>query len=376
MSEEMERWRREAREAQAVVDEAQGSGGGDLPPIRALNLANLPELRPELIEGVLRCGHIMVFGGSSKAGKTQSLIELAVAVATGGKWFGFRCKQGRVLYVDGETDPASFAHRFKGVADRLAADSELIASNIDVWNLRGYTEGLQFLEPQIVERASGRGYDVLILDPAYKVMDGDENSARDVGAFCNALDKLSHKLNCTVIYDHHHSMGAQGDKASEDRVSGSGVFSRHADAIVDLLKLVPTDEQREEAEDDSECGAFRVSMTLREFAPMEPFNVWFRHPVHVRDYDGVLDEWEPMTTARAGGRSTAQRSKLETLGKVSVIEGIVGELMEDAGKDRVRRRDVETRYGASRHTVDRLIDASKKYMRESGVNECWVVPRT
>lgn len=103
--------------------------------------------------------------------------------------------------------------------------------------------------------------------------------------------------------------------------------------------------------------------------------MWFRHPIHVRDYDGALDEWEPMTAARAGGRSAAVRSKLETLGKVSMIEDIVSKMMEEAGAQRVRRADVEAKYGSSRNTVNKLIDASKKYMRESRAKECWIVPR-
>lgn len=359
-------WERERKPKEQADDEVNS-----LPPIRKLNLTDIQPLRPALIDGILRQGHVMVLGGPSKAGKTQCLIELAVAVATGGRWLGAQCSKGRVLYVDGETDPASFLHRFQGVADRLAPGDPDVSANIDVWNLRGHTEGLSRLVPQIIAKASGGHYDLLVLDPAYKVMEGDENSAHDVGVYCNALDKLSQRLGCSVVYDHHHSKGAQGDKSSMDRVSGSGVFSRHADAIVDLIELVPTEDQNEGTSD----SAWRVSATLREFAPMEPFNMWFRHPIHVRDYNGALDEWEPMTAARAGGRSAAVRSKLETLGKVSMIEDIVSKMMEEAGAQRVRRADVEARYGSSRNTVNKLIDTSKKYMRESGVNECWIVPR-
>ena len=46
----------------------------------------LPELPPELIEGVIRKGGKLLIAGASKAGKSYLLIELAVAVATGGWW--------------------------------------------------------------------------------------------------------------------------------------------------------------------------------------------------------------------------------------------------------------------------------------------------
>ena len=49
-------------------------------------------LAPELIEGVLRQGHKMLIAGPSKAGKSFSLIQLAIAIAEGWEWFGFKCQ--------------------------------------------------------------------------------------------------------------------------------------------------------------------------------------------------------------------------------------------------------------------------------------------
>ena len=73
-----------------------------LPPFITLSdyYDNPPELPPELIEGVLRCGHKMLISGASKAGKSFLLAELCLAIATGGEWIGLKCRQGKVLYVD------------------------------------------------------------------------------------------------------------------------------------------------------------------------------------------------------------------------------------------------------------------------------------
>ena len=374
MSEVVDAWEDEARRAGELAgdmsQEAEREEGG-LPPIVPLDLADVPPLRPELIEGVLRQGHVAMLGGPSKAGKTQSLVELAVAIAAGGTWFGLRCEKGRVLYIDGETDPASFAHRFRGVADRLAADHACVKASVDVWILRGKSRPLGELAGQIADRASGKGYNAVILDPAYPFMDGDENSAGDVRSFCNAITEVSDRLGCSVIYDHHHSKGAQGDKASIDRVSGSGMFSRHADAIVDMVELVPAEGQ----EAESGATAFRVSATLREFAPMRPFNVWFRHPVHVRDYDGALDDWEPMTAARAGGKATGGKAKLQKLGNIAVMERAADEMRDENGGQPIPFRDLVRRCGCSDNTLRTYLKESLRYRRESGPNSCFVVPR-
>ena len=52
-----------------------------------------PKLSDELIQGVLRVGHKMLISGPSKAGKSFLLMELCIAIATGGEWLGFQCKK-------------------------------------------------------------------------------------------------------------------------------------------------------------------------------------------------------------------------------------------------------------------------------------------
>ena len=77
-----------------------------------------PIILPEtLISGVLRVGHKMIVSGSSKAGKSFLLIELALALASGMTWLGFGCKISRVLYINLEIDPASRINRFKTIME-------------------------------------------------------------------------------------------------------------------------------------------------------------------------------------------------------------------------------------------------------------------
>ena len=73
---------------------------------------HVPKLSDELIQGVLRVGHKMLISGPSKAGKSFLLMELCIAIATGGEWLGFPCKKGRVFYINLEIDPNSCITRF------------------------------------------------------------------------------------------------------------------------------------------------------------------------------------------------------------------------------------------------------------------------
>lgn len=313
---------------------------------------NMPDLAPELIEGVLRQGHKMLIAGPSKAGKSFALIEMSIAIAEGAKWLNWQCAKGRILYVNLELDRASCLHRFKDVYTAMNLPPNNI-KNIDIWNLRGNTVPMDKLAPKLIRRAAKKNYIAVIIDPIYKVLTGDENSADQMAHFTNQFDKVATELGSSVIYCHHHSKGSQGGKKSMDRASGSGVFARDPDALIDLVELEISDTLLKQQTDAQLCEiykdaiyksnlhyyqnkigiddhmsatqmkrhankaldstqyydtsllikeaetrvkqrtAWRIEGTLREFAKFEPVNIWFNYPVHKVDDVGVLSDIEP-----------------------------------------------------------------------------------
>lgn len=328
----------------------------------------LPQLSEPLIDGVLRQGHKMLLAGPSKAGKSFALIELCIAIAEGQKWLGrFACAQGRVLYINLELDRASCLHRFKDVYEALELQP-LALRNLDIWNLRGASCPMDKLAPKLIRRATKKGYIAIVLDPIYKVITGDENSADQMAKFCNQFDRVCRELGCAVIYCHHHSKGSQGSKKSMDRASGSGVFARDPDAMLDLIELeVPTALQEHEA-DRAECRvrmaaleeadmddevsqdealspaalrqfceklpskkaavletkvaaartasaartAWRIEGTLREFARFAPVDLWFDYPVHRADTVGVLGDIQPEADTPGWKKAAAKHTKGNT----------------------------------------------------------------
>ena len=322
----------------------------DLPDLE--NLAdffqNPPELAPPLIDGILRQGHKMLLGGPSKAGKSFGLIELCVAIAEGTKWFGFQCTQGNILYVNLELDRASCFHRFKDVYETLGLEPKNL-NRIDIWNLRGKSVPMDKLAPMLIRRALKGNFIAVVIDPIYKVITGDENSADQMAHFCNQFDKVCTEIGCAVIYCHHHSKGSQGGKKSMDRVSGSGVFARDPDALLDLTQLEIGDNLIKQQQDEATCAicknwisrfnknidelcsqddlvtaskmldiaenalpkqsymlmlndiaksnkavqgrtAWRIEGTLREFPKFDALNLWFDYPIHRADTTGVLKD--------------------------------------------------------------------------------------
>lgn len=238
----------------------------------------------------------MLVAGPSKAGKSFLLMELCIAFAEGRNWMGFQCEQGKVLYVNLEIDEATCEHRFLDIYARLGYTPETWhAGNIQVLPLRGQAKPLDDLVPQLISAIKDQKYLAVIIDPIYKVITGDENNASDMGHFCNQFDRLCQGVPCAVIYCHHHSKGAQGQKKAQDRASGSGVFARDPDALIDIIEIEKNDDEplaygsMIDGDGVGHGPAFRMEFSLREFASPKPVCMWFDYPVHTVDTAGVLD---------------------------------------------------------------------------------------
>lgn len=327
---------------------------------------NLPELSPCLINGILRQGHKMLIAGPSKAGKSFLQIEMCIAIAEGRKWLDWQCTKGRVMYVNLELDRASCLHRFRDVYEAMGILPSNL-SNIDIWNLRGKSVPMDKLAPKLIRRAAKKDYIAIVIDPIYKVITGDENSADQMANFCNQFDKVCTELGCAVIYCHHHSKGSQGGKKSMDRASGSGVFARDPDALLDLIELEPTEALMKQEENKAICAAckqyldahcsygddlsqddmlssvqmmdyckghldkwqmdalvrqvdaaknrvknqtaWRIEGTLREFAKFDPVNLWFDYPAHRLDDIGSLKDIQPDDDKPAWQKGAAKNKK-------------------------------------------------------------------
>mgnify|MGYP000368256727 FL=1 len=282
----------------------------ELPGLQNLQdqLLNLPSLPEELIEGVLRCGHKMLISGSSKAGKSFLLMELAVALSEGMTWLGFKCKKSRVLYVNLEIDSASFINRFAEIYKALKIIPKH-SDDISIWNLRGHAVPLDKLVPKLIRRISNKQYDAVIIDPIYKVITGDENNASEMGAFCNQFDKICNETGSAAIYCHHHSKGAQGSKRAMDRASGSGVFARDPDAQLDMIQLDAPEEFIANYADNLSDTAWKLECSLREFKNFKPRNFWFKYPIHVLDTVGDLDKLFSEGSAEANLAKSGKRKQ-------------------------------------------------------------------
>lgn len=331
---------------------------------------NMPELAPSLIDGILREGHKMLIAGPSKAGKSFALIQLCISIAEGRPWFGFDCTQGKVLYVNLELDRASCLHRFKDVYVALGQQPTNIA-NISIWNLRGKSLPMDQLAPKLIRRAEKKKYKAIIIDPIYKVITGDENSADQMANFCNQFDKVCTELNCAVIYCHHHSKGNQTAKRSMDRASGSGVFARDPDALIDLTEIefdnLDDTKLTDAPVDTSQCTAWRMEGTLREFPRFKPVDLWFEYPIHKVDESRFLSMAQ-FESAQAKGnyKSAKKRNAIKEARKEKLVDAFNIAAAENNFADRADIKRVAEILNVSERTVRNYLKEIPIYKVELG----------
>lgn len=341
--------------------------------IEPMDMEREPVLDEVLIDGVMRRGDKMCVSGASKSYKSFSLIQLAIAVSCGVKWFGWKCKQGRVLYINCELRGESFRKRVWEVAEHMqGADRGAIAEHMDVWNMRGRTQPLESSKDHIIEQAAERNYDVIVLDPIYKLFAGDENSAEEVSRFMLAMDELAMRLNASIVYCHHHSKGAKGGVSAQDRFSGSGVFARDCDELVDISPLDLKDRSVTEWGFDAKATAWRVETIIRDFEPKRPLDVVFEYPVHHIDETGYLGEFSLLSPQSIGGSRRGEQRKDERDENISKLEDIV--LRRDSDLLPLTSKDLADRFEKSPRTIVNWACKSEKLRVEKVGAVNFVVP--
>jgi RecA-family ATPase len=267
--------------------------------------------------------------------------------------------------VDLETDPRTLQKRVSRVAEAKSADAKPVRENLTLWPLRGKSCSLEEIAAELFCRCKAGDFGMVIIDPAYMVQDGDENNAKDIREFFAKLDEICVNLECTVVISHHHSKGAQGLKSAIDRGSGSGVFGRAPDAVLDMTELIlepgtlEMARQSHRLADVKRLTGWRMSFTLREFAQKDPLDLWLVFPLHEVDHTDLLADCKP----NYGGVSEARKVKAEAenLGKVASMDAVCERLIGD--REFAFRDEVQQALHWSQPTVNRWVDQSSRFMR-------------
>lgn len=207
-----------------------------------------------IIPGLFDRGDKVVIIGQSKTRKSFFAMQLGFCISTARSFLGFPALEAqKVLLIQFEIKADRYHARLKRMASHLQINPSDIKDFI-VLNGRG----LSAIQELISTEVEINKPDLLILDPFYKLMTGDENKIEDVKPVLQFFDSLAEKFQCAIVYVHHDKKGASGDQQLTDRGSGSGILARDFDSAIFLTPH----------RSDENCLV--MEFVTRNYAPIAP----------------------------------------------------------------------------------------------------------
>ncbi len=151
-------------------------------------IQSYPELRPVVIEGVLRRGETANIIASPKVGKSFLAGNLAWSIADGRPWLSHEVDQGKVLIIDNELHPETLASRLHRIATEMQIDATC-SDMVDVICLRGQSIDIHALQSRLMA-IPPRTYSLVIVDALYRTLPigTSENDNAAMMAIYNRLD--------------------------------------------------------------------------------------------------------------------------------------------------------------------------------------------
>ena len=214
------------------------------PPILLRGREGLPTTKwaletgapPILIPNLLRVGNRLIVGAGVKVGKSILVNNLAFALAEGREWLGKKLEAKNVLLVDLEVDVWELSKRLFGLAEKDGNGHAVYPENLFRLSLRKRPDLLNRgrLLDVIRKYDEEHGFDVIVIDCLYQVLDGlDENSNSDMAMLGNWFSALEER-GAAVVAIHHFGKGESHAKSLWDRFRGASSLAALFDAAITL----------------------------------------------------------------------------------------------------------------------------------------------
>lgn len=297
----------------------------------------LPE---QVLVDAVDVGAKTVIVAPSKARKSFFLLQFSLSVAAGRPKFLVWDIPAprRVLLVQLEITPPHFHGRLCRMMRGLDMTPDELGDRLHIMNGRGARITIVALA-RIIETAKALGAEVIVIDPIYKLIAGDENKAEDVKPLLEMFDRLATEAGAAVVYAHHTGKGLAGDRQIIDLAVGSGVLARDFDT---QLSLVPHQTE----------GLLVCSQIARSYPPRKPFTLNWSTEAGCFVTDEVAPIALTSQNANRSGRAATALTEDDAL-RVLQQKPLPGEvLMQELDRAGFSQK-------AARAMRDRLLDEKK-----------------
>ncbi len=196
------------------------------------NLTDEERKPPEfIVDGMIPVG-MSFLSGAPKTRKSFLALQLAIAVATGGTFFGHTTTQCDVVYLDLEGSKSRISARTENMTVTVPANL-FVTNRIQERLSNGLTEKFQALHRQ---RPSIR----LIVVDTYSRARGSpkafgQNAYDADVSFLEPVQQMALSEGISILFVHHDRKGASFAADSFERLSGTMGISGSADAVLNLI---------------------------------------------------------------------------------------------------------------------------------------------
>jgi len=176
-----------------------------------------PEWR---VNGIISTDDYGVLAGPKGVGKTFAMLDLAVAVALGTPWFGrFDTEQAPVLVFTSEDSRARLWRRADAIVRSRGRDAEELEGELFIHPL-SFSAVTDL--PRLGAELEAIGPGLVLLDPAYRYMNGVRAQLFDMGAVLTPLQESCMAAGAPLIVGHHYNRREGVNR--EERISGAGLL--------------------------------------------------------------------------------------------------------------------------------------------------------
>ena len=225
------------QEKQESLTRAHGSGLQKLFVSAPKFISQAPERIDWLVEGVIEGGANGFFSAVPKGGKSWAALDLAISLALGCDWLGFRIPQPvTVALISREDNPSLTAWRIRHLfAGKQCADPALIEANLHVNSRRESAELMLDNREQMAELMAS----LKSLRPQFAIFDvfnvlhcADENDNQEMRAILRQLSAIQAEIGCGIGVVHHYNKSDQGSMTQ--RLRGSSAIAGWAEWLIGI----------------------------------------------------------------------------------------------------------------------------------------------
>ncbi len=251
----------------------------------------------------LPLGQVGVLAAPRGTGKTSLLLALASATATGTQFLpcGSNSPASNVLIYDTELPPTILAQRLYAFGQMyrqnpgMPADwSDMLRTHLHIYAMQGTTSTLLFsfsrnnrAETTITPTRNYHSLRsaalqtqprLIVVDPARRIHDGDENDSAQVTLLLLQLESLAHDTGAAIVFAHHANKASMlsGAGAESYAARGTTAWTDNAKWQLNMQTMTQDEAKALSVPPDHRRWYVRVSLARCNLAPPVK-DLWYRH---------------------------------------------------------------------------------------------------